>query len=442
MSRAAFDKRIFDKVLNVCALRVPVKRCSEFMKTLRGSLLNYPRQRNIVTDEASADSSHKLLLLSEKLSSPADLPAAEAQFVRAEGATDTTFRLELDYSYWSADECFQRLLPADVEAPASFETIGHIAHLNLRGPHEPFKHIIGEVILDKNPGIRTVVNKVGTIATEFRTFQMEVLAGERDLNVEVKESKSTFRFNFADVYWNSRLQQEHIRLVKKFAPTDVLCDMFCGVGPFAVPAARQGCTVYANDLNPKSHQYLVENVRLNKVGGRVTCFNLDARAFVRQLLDEGKTFTQVVMNLPADAIEFLDVFRGRFDGWRAKGIALPTVHCYCFSAKANPRDDVFERVDAALGVPLDRSTATIRQVRDVAPKKLMMCISFPLPQNCAFSDSASTGSAGSKRPHEALEKSSGSAGSSAGASDEACKKTKTMAMAGAGASNSGTTSTS
>ncbi len=27
-------------------------------------------------------------------------------------------------------------------------------------------------------------------------------------------------------------------------------DMFCGIGPFAIPAGKKGCTVFANDLNP------------------------------------------------------------------------------------------------------------------------------------------------------------------------------------------------
>ena len=42
--------------------------------------------------------------------------------------------------------------------------------------------------------------------------------------------------------------------------------MMCGVGPFAVPAAKhRQCVVYANDLNPSSYKYLCENVKRNKV---------------------------------------------------------------------------------------------------------------------------------------------------------------------------------
>lgn len=54
----------------------------------------------------------------------------------------------------------QKLLPEGVEVPSSFETVGHIAHLNIREDLEPYKHVIGQVIIDKNPHITTVVNKV------------------------------------------------------------------------------------------------------------------------------------------------------------------------------------------------------------------------------------------------------------------------------------------
>lgn len=46
------------------------------------------------------------------------------------------------------------------------------------------------------------------------------------------------------VYWNSRLESEHHRLVDQyFKPNEVIADIMAGVGPFAVPAALKGCTV-------------------------------------------------------------------------------------------------------------------------------------------------------------------------------------------------------
>ena len=54
-------------------------------------------------------------------------------------------------------------------------------------------------------------------------------------------------------------------MIDKFAREDLVADVFAGVGPFAVPAARKGCAVLANDLNPSSYKYLTQNVAENKV---------------------------------------------------------------------------------------------------------------------------------------------------------------------------------
>lgn len=49
------------------------------------------------------------------------------------------------------------------------------------------------------------------------------------------------------------------------SPGDVLVDVFAGVGPFSLPAAKKGCAVLANDLNPQSYKYLVQNTEANNV---------------------------------------------------------------------------------------------------------------------------------------------------------------------------------
>lgn len=86
---------------------------------------------------------------------------------------------------------------------------------------------------------------MGSIENEFRVFQMDVIAGDSNLVTEVKQHKARFRLDYGEVYWNSRLEHEHRRLVDTFAPGQTIVDMMAGIGPFAIPAAQKGCTVSA-----------------------------------------------------------------------------------------------------------------------------------------------------------------------------------------------------
>lgn len=81
----------------------------------------------------------------------------------------------------------------------------------------------------------------------------------------MSEGDCIFKFNYSKVYWNSRLQTEHKRLVDSFKPGEVVCDVMAGVGPFAIPAGKNGVFVWANDLNPESFAAMKEAVTRNKV---------------------------------------------------------------------------------------------------------------------------------------------------------------------------------
>jgi tRNA (guanine37-N1)-methyltransferase len=120
------------------------------------------------------------------------------------------------------------------------------------------------------------------------------------------------------------------------------------VGPFAVPAAKKGCIVYANDLNPESFKWLNHNAGLNKLKTLKT-FNLDGRDFIRhavtlhrQEFPQQPWFNHFVMNLPALAIEFLDAFKGLYAGLDVPDAMLPWIHCHCFSKSKTPEQDVIE----------------------------------------------------------------------------------------------------
>ena len=117
------------------------------------------------------------------------------------------------------------------------------------------------------------------------------------------------------------------------------------------------------------------------------------------------------MNLPASAVLFLDAFQGACSDPRWQG-HMPTVNVYTFSrgdeddagghmvAMSSPLTlqhqvgtgssyamlvclaGVQQRVEHALGGPLD-TEPRIHFVREVAPNKRMLCVSFRLPEAIA-----------------------------------------------------------
>lgn len=181
------------------------------------------------------------------------------------------YDLQLEYDYWTWNEIVTSILPENLhsEIPHGFNSVGHVAHLNLREHHLPYRRLIGEILLSKGqPSIRTVINKTDEVgeASEFRTFTYELLAGEDNLDVEVKKMGCIFRFNYGKVYWNSKLDQEHRRLVDMFSEGQVVVDVMAGIGPFAIPAAKKGVIVWANDYNPESVKYMSDAIKYNKVG--------------------------------------------------------------------------------------------------------------------------------------------------------------------------------
>ncbi|KAI5120836.1 hypothetical protein M0805_007023 [Coniferiporia weirii] len=436
----SIDRDAFRKSVQVLAARVPAAKTGNLLRAgvLRKSILDLPKIRSVVLDGESDD--RRLVLL--KAHTKDDLPAEAIKYLDSEGASFSTHAIDLDYNYWTADEILQATLPEELcdGSPTGFAATGHLAHLNLNDEYLPFKNIIGQVIMDKNSRIRTVVNKLDSIHDQFRFFEMELIAGEPEFIVEHLESDCRFTFDFREVYWNSRLHTEHERLVQQFEPKDgIVADVMAGVGPFAVPAAKKGCAVLANDLNPNCEKWHRVNVANNNVSDNLRVYCEDGREFIRtsfkraflepfppyagkkaskrQLKEERRRrqektvpwkseglsssddsapsqpirnrIAHFVMNLPDTAIEFLDAFRGvlKATDRELSGLyeTMPMIHCHCFTRFLELGDaeaDIRKRVEATLGGKLE--DATLHFVRSVAPNKDMYCISFRLPRRVAY----------------------------------------------------------
>ncbi|KAJ2020761.1 tRNA(m(1)G37)methyltransferase [Coemansia sp. IMI 209128] len=440
------DRSAFTLTRSVVALRVPTKSVGLIKSDLASDVLRVHKVLNVVSDN-SGQNDHKLVLLRPEITTTS-LDEASDQLralVQKNGWETLTHSVTMGYDNWTADEILKAVLPDPTQAPTAYEQIGHIAHMNLRDEYLEYKSIIGQVIIDKSPTVTMVVNKLDTIDNTFRNFNMEVLAGEPNFIAQVRENDCVFRFDYSKVYWNSRLHPEHERLIKRFKIGSSVCDVMAGVGPFAVPAAKRGSLVWANDLNPASYAALADNIGLNKMQGRVKPFNMDGRDFIRQAFADfyastqngplslapipknpnanrtrpaaakpdpppiavaSRSFDHVVMNLPAIAIEFLDAFRGlfrRITGADDSSVNLPLIHTHCFTKSDEPEKDILQRACRAMGYPEDQYMeldAEVYFVRQVAPNKDMYCLSLNLPRSVAYANDNETSEAGLKRKQD------------------------------------------
>ncbi|XP_063987736.1 tRNA (guanine(37)-N1)-methyltransferase [Diachasmimorpha longicaudata] len=382
------DRDKFTRVLEVPCLELKNINQDEIMPIIKKFLLKLRRWKSV----QKVDDSLIVYLNPEMVERMEDLSERKRTFLSNYFHAIGKRKITINYENWTAETILGAVIPEDIGVPSSFTKIGHIVHVNLRENQLPFKRLIGEVYLDFVVQAKVVVNKLNNIDTEFRNFSMEILAGEGDTVTTVKENGCQFTLDFAKVYWNSRLSTEHARLLEYMNPRDVLYDVFAGVGPFAVPAARKGVTVLANDLNPESYKWLKVNAQDNKVQG-LSAFNKDGRDFLREdvkrhLLDRRRNNlyrpVHIAMNLPALAVEFLDVFRNWANDEEIKLIVRlpPLVHVYCF-VKAGKSENVKvlakELVEQHIGTDLSLSSLrAIQYVRNVAPNKEMMRVSFYL----------------------------------------------------------------
>lgn len=119
-------------------------------------------------------------------------------------------------------------------------------------------------------------------------------------------------------------------------------------------------------------------------------------------------FDHAVINLPATGLDFVDVFKGLFPRKVWQDRALPMVHCYTFvgkdlldaesslrELKVDEREvkealfkGVVRRVETLLGTKFEGEDRgpVVREVRDVAPNKRMVLISFRVPARAAYSE--------------------------------------------------------
>ena len=160
-----------------------------------------------------------------------------------------------------------------------------------------------EILLISRPSIHTVLFAETPVSGEYRTRGFRVLAGVPVTATECTEYGMRLKIDLEAAYFSARLANERQRLVSLMQEGERVCDMFAGVGPFAIALAEKAKIVIAGDINPGAVLLMEENIRLNRRHNVIPM--LADACHLGGFLTAG-SFDRVIMNLPMSPVPFFE----------------------------------------------------------------------------------------------------------------------------------------
>ena len=191
------------------------------------------------------------------------------------------------------------------ELISAFDQIGNIIIVRIPDSLISKKKIIGETLLEQVKTTKSVFSQSSPVEGDFRTRNLEIIAGEDRTETEYKESGCTFIVDVEKAFFSPRLSTERERISNLISDNETIINMFGGIGMFSILAAKKkSCTVYNIDINPIASKLCDENIRLNKLKGNIISLNGDAADIINKKLQNSAD--RVLMLLPERSDEFLD----------------------------------------------------------------------------------------------------------------------------------------
>lgn len=266
----------------------------------------------------------------------------------------------------SLTEALVGKLPPHILAkvPKSFDVVGDIVILETDEELTSYGQIIGEGLKSMNNKVRLVLLKTSPISGEYRVGRYLTIWGEGKTETIHKENGCLFSLDISKVFFTPRLSDERLRVARKVGSHETVADLFAGVGPFSVLIAKRvkDVVVHAVELNESAYNYLIRNISLNKVYGKVFPHLGDARDIARTAI-KGKC-DRVIMNLPFGSEMFIDA------GSDALKTSGGVIHLYSTLRSGDSKADVSLRINNNLKLLgwSEVEQEDFRIVREVGPR--------------------------------------------------------------------------
>ncbi len=192
-------------------------------------------------------------------------------------------------------------IPAELRKslPSSFDIVGTKALIKIPAELEEYGEALGSAILRANTSVDGVFADSG-VAGEYRLRRLRPIAGTGATETEVTEYGIRLRLDVSRTFYSPRLAVERRRVCSTIVSGETVLDMFAGVGPFSIQAAKYAFPgrVVSIDINPYAVSYLKENAEINRTP--------NVEAHLRDASDfSGGPFDRVIMNLPSGGASFL-----------------------------------------------------------------------------------------------------------------------------------------
>ncbi len=191
------------------------------------------------------------------------------------------------------------------ELISSFDQIGDIIIVRIPDSLLSKKKVIGETLLKQVKIAKSVFYQASAVEGDFRTRNLEILAGDNKTETEYKEFGCKFTVDVENAFFSPRLSTERERISNLVQNGETVVNMFAGVGMFSVMIAKKKkCMVYSIDINPIATKLCEKNIKSNKLVGNIVSINGDALQIIQEQLKNKSDRT--LMLLPERSDEFLE----------------------------------------------------------------------------------------------------------------------------------------
>ena len=247
------------------------------------------------------------------------------------------------------------------ELIAAFDQIGDIIVVRIPDSLISKKKLIGQTLFEQVKTANSVFYQSSDVKGDFRTRDLELLAGEDKTETEYKEYGCRFLVDVEKAFFSPRLSTERERIANLTQDGENLINMFGGVGMFSIMAAKKKkCTVYNIDINPVASELCEKNISRNKLAGNVISLNGDAAQIVKEQLQN--VGDRTLMLLPERSDEFLDA---AISATKNNGVIHYYSHVHADTKKDAPKNSEQHFLEVC---PIKAKILTSRIVRAVGPR--------------------------------------------------------------------------